>query len=87
MVSVHPDTVGRHLDVMAEQIRLQVADKTAVRPQATHVQMDDLITIEHTKLKQVSVTLVSDADRYWMLGLCVSRIPTCLLYTSPSPRD
>jgi len=76
MVKIHPDTVGRHLDVMAEEAKIQMTDNITDRPKAAHVQMDDLITIEHSKLKQVSITLVSDADRYRMLGIRVSRVPT-----------
>lgn len=77
IVGIHPDTVGRHLDVLAKFAREQLSKQCASAPRlATHVQMDDLITFEHTALKQVSVTLISDADRYRMLGACVSRIPT-----------
>ena len=41
----------------------------------THLQLDDLITIEHTKLKPLSVTTMVDAKRRLILGTRVSIIP------------
>ena len=40
----------------------------------THLQFDDLITIEHTKLKPLSVSLAVDAKTRAILGAKVSRI-------------
>jgi len=40
-----------------------------------HVQFDDLITIEHTKLKPLSVTIAVDAKTRKILGANVSQIP------------
>jgi hypothetical protein len=40
-----------------------------------HLQFDDLITTEHTKLKPLSITLAVDAKRRIILGTKVSRIP------------
>ena len=41
----------------------------------THLQFDDLITIEHTKLKPLSVTVAIDASNRKILGAVVSTIP------------
>ncbi len=40
-----------------------------------NMQFDDLITIEHTKMKPLSVSLAVDKDRRFILGAEVSRIP------------
>ncbi len=40
------------------------------------IQFDDLETIEHTKLKPVSVTVVIEEPTRKILGFCVSRIPS-----------
>lgn len=40
-----------------------------------HLQLDDLITTEHTKLKPLSVSIAVDADRRFILAAEVSRIP------------
>ena len=40
-----------------------------------HLQIDDLITSEHTKLKPLTVTIAVDADRRFILAAKVSRIP------------
>lgn len=75
ILKINKDTVSRHLQVLAEIAREDIQRTQSSYPPATHVQMDDLITYEHSRLKQVSVTLITDADRYRMLGICVSRIP------------
>ena len=40
----------------------------------THLQFDDLITIEHTKLKPVTVSLAVDVDKRIILGAKVASI-------------
>ena len=39
-----------------------------------HLQIDDLITIEHTKLKPVSISVAVDANTRMILGAEVSKI-------------
>ena len=39
------------------------------------VQIDDLITSEHTKLKPLSVTVLTKAPQRWIMGFEVSEIP------------
>ena len=41
----------------------------------THLQIDDLITKENSKLKPLSVSIAVDADRRYILGAVVSKIP------------
>lgn len=41
----------------------------------SHLQVDDLITTEHTKLKPLSLSVAVDADRRYILGVEVSAIP------------
>ncbi|MDA8793183.1 hypothetical protein N9N67_08050 [Bacteriovoracaceae bacterium] len=43
--------------------------------QVKHLQFDDLITKEHTKLKPLTITVAVDADRRTILGAKVSQIP------------
>ncbi len=45
------------------------------KKQVTHMQFDDLITSEHTKLKPLSITLAVDVNSRKMLGFEVSTIP------------
>jgi len=73
---IDKDTVARHMKILADIAREDMQRAIAGCPQATHIQLDDLITFEHTKLKQLAVSLITDADRYRMLGFRVSRIPT-----------
>ena len=40
-----------------------------------HLQFDDLITTEHTKLKPLSISIAVDAKRRFILGAEVSIIP------------
>ncbi len=76
LLNIHPDTVSRHLTILGQIAKDSVEKERSTWPKAKRVQMDDLITFEHSALKQVSVTLMTDSDRYRMLGFCVSRIPT-----------
>jgi hypothetical protein len=45
------------------------------RPKAQQVQFDDLVTLEHTKCKPLSISLAVDAPTRRILGFQVSRIP------------
>lgn len=59
---------GRRAGVELEQFN-------RARPSAAVVQFDDLITIEHTKCKPLSVTVVVEEGTRRILGLSVARIP------------
>ena len=73
---LHRTTIERKLKYLAEKARLtqqQLLLKFKQSP-VTHLQFDDLITIEHTKLKPLSVSLAVDASSRFILGTNVSSI-------------
>ena len=77
ILSVHHKTVERKLQYLAEKARLNHAEflrRLRSHP-VTHLQFDDLITSEHTKLKPLSVSIAVDQKRRFILGLEVSQIP------------
>jgi len=77
ILSVHHKTVERKLHYLAEKARLNHAEflKRLRSSPVTHLQFDDLITSEHTKLKPLSVSIAVDQKRRFILGLEVSQIP------------
>ena len=73
----HPITVSRKFEYLAKQCRLK--NQKLLRNEfenspSTEVQFDDLITIEHTKLKPLSVTAVVDKKTRKILGTKISTI-------------
>ena len=76
LLHVHRITVKRKLIYLAKkakqchQIRLN-----NLANQIEHLQFDDLITIEHTKMKPLTVTLAVDAKNRTILGAEVGQIP------------
>ncbi|EQC45486.1 hypothetical protein M900_1876 [Bacteriovorax sp. Seq25_V] len=54
--------------------------------QVEHIQFDDLITIEHTKMKPLSVSMVVNAKNRSILGFRVARIPANGLLAEKSRR-
>lgn len=70
-------TIVRKIEYLAlrarkeNQLRLQVLGKNPIK----EVQFDDLITIEHTKMKPLSVSLAVDKTTREILGFKVARIP------------
>ena len=75
VLKIDKDTVARRLLILGKLARYRHMQALDTGPEATHVQIDDLITLEHTKMKPVSITVISDAERYRILGFRVSRIP------------
>jgi transposase-like protein len=77
IINIHRTTVDRKLRYLAQKSRLmheRLLNRIAL-DKTTHLQFDDLITLEHTKLKPLSVTMAVDAKRRFILGLKVSQIP------------
>jgi len=77
ILNIHRTTVKRKFSFLAtrslgnlEDLHLKLS-KTPVE----HIQFDDLITIEHTKLKPLSVSIAVDVKRRFILGAEVSQIP------------
>jgi transposase-like protein len=78
LVKVNRKTIARRLPVLAEIARQRLERDLLSRygnDGCTDVQLDDLITIEHTKCKPVSVTVVVDAVTRRILGLDAAPIP------------
>jgi hypothetical protein len=78
ILKIAPLTVKRKLDYLSRISRkehLELLEK--IKEYKIHeIQIDDLITIEHTKLKPLSVSIAVDANRRIILGAVVSQIPS-----------
>lgn len=70
IAGVNKVTVARKFDYWAKRsaIKNERFRKKLEYSKALHIQFDDLITKEKTKLKPLSVTVVSDADRRFILS-------------------
>lgn len=77
ILNIHRTTVKRKLIYLAAKARLAQAEllQKLAQDKVILMQVDDLITIEHTKLKPLSVTAAIDAKRRIILGAEVSKIP------------
>jgi len=77
LLRIHRTTVDRKMRYLALKSRLMHAEllKKIGTEKTTHLQFDDLITTEHTKLKPLSITVAVDAKRRFILGTSVSQIP------------
>jgi len=74
--SIDKDTVARHLITLAKRARVRHRRSRDQWPLAEIVQFDDLITFEHTKFKQVAISVLTDAERWRVIDFRVSAIPT-----------
>ncbi|KHE92140.1 MAG: hypothetical protein SCABRO_02114 [Candidatus Scalindua brodae] len=77
LLGVHQITVARKLQFLAAQARMK-QDKFLESLRENRVQnfqFDDLITIEHTKCKPLSVTIAVEVGTRKLLGLEVSKSP------------
>ena len=76
LLDIHRTTVERKLLYLAQVARTKQQNILAeLKNQVTHLQFDDLITIEHTKLKPLTVTLAVDKIKRTILGAEVGTIP------------
>ena len=76
LVGCSRTTVARRLRSLAEEARSRqqrLLERISVP--LSCVQFDELITLEHTKMKPLAVAMLVDAERYTLLGVAVSRIP------------
>lgn len=77
LLNIHRDTVKKKLVYLGlkaairQRQRLRALEEEKVK----HLQFDDLITTEHTKLKPLSISLAVDGDSRLMLGANVAQIP------------
>jgi len=74
-LKIHQLTVRRKLKLLGEQARLFNHRDRLKRPITFELQFDDLETIEHTKLKPLSVTVAVEKGSRYILGFEVSRMP------------
>jgi hypothetical protein len=75
LLGVHRTTIERKLLYLARKAELsQEKFLASIKGSVLHLQIDDLITIEHTKLKPLSVSLAVDVSTRKILGCEVSRI-------------
>lgn len=75
ILNIHRTTVRRkvlHLSIKAQDNH---SKKLQRLKKVQHMQFDDLITSEHTKLKPLSVSIAVNADNRMILGTAVSQIP------------
>jgi len=74
---VDKKTIKRKIDYLAVKTKKKNESflRKLEKQKVTHIQFDDLITTEHTKLKPLSISIAVDADRRYILGAEVSRIP------------
>jgi transposase-like protein len=77
LLRMHRTTVDRKLRYLAQKSRIMHEELlTKIGTDKTvHLQFDDLITTEHTKLKPLSITIAVDVKRRFILGTSVSQIP------------
>jgi transposase-like protein len=76
ILNIHRTTVQRKLVYLASKSRLcQEKFLLSMQGEVNHIQFDDLISIEHTKLKPLSITLAVSVKDRKILGTQVSRIP------------
>jgi len=75
ILGIHRITVERKLVYLAKKAQLsQTKFLEGLKDSVSHAQIDDLITIEHTKLKPLTVSLAVDARRRYILGAQVAPI-------------
>lgn len=75
LLRIHRTTVERKVVYLAKKSNLShEAFLKTLRGKVIHLQFDDLITIEHTKMKPLTVTLAVDAGHRYILGAKVARI-------------
>jgi len=77
LLGVHRNTIQRKFIYLAQKARISQAQllKKLENKQVEHLQFDDLITSEHTKLKPLTVTAAVDAKSRLILAAEVSSIP------------
>ena len=75
LLRCHRKTVARKLAFLGLQARIKNRRDRLCKVGVENLQFDDLETIEHTKLKPLSVTLAVEKHTRFILGFEVSRMP------------
>lgn len=68
-------TVDQKIRFLATQARFRHVNWLTRHGPFEHVQMDELITFEHTRLKPLSVCVITSVDHRYVLGFGVAQIP------------
>lgn len=76
-LKIHRTTVKRKMLFLANKAEINHRKflQSLVKNKVEHIQFDDLITTEHTKMKPLSITLAVDAKSRKILATEVSQIP------------
>ncbi|MCT4640990.1 MAG: hypothetical protein N4A33_01755 [Bacteriovoracaceae bacterium] len=76
ILGVNKETVRRKLIYLGKKSKLKNKNfiKKLQKNKSTHIQFDDLITKENTKLKPLSISVAVDFNRRYILGAKVSQI-------------
>lgn len=75
IANIHRTTVARKLAFLAEVAKEKQQKYLSSRPKIQEVQFDDLITLEHTKYKPLTVSMAVEDKTRQILGFEVSVIP------------
>ena len=67
--------MARKLVFLADQAREKSTRWRAAHGPFGHVQFDELISFEHTRLKPLSIAVMSAVDERYILGVGVAQIP------------
>ncbi len=84
ILNISRTTVSRRLNSLANEARDRQQRRLQYLSSFDKLQFDDLITIEHSKLKPLSVTVVVDPERWQIAGFCVAQIPASGLIAAAS---
>ena len=68
-------TVARKITFLAQEARKKAAIWLAQQPPFEHVQWDELISFEHTRLKPLSIAVMSVERHRCILGFGVAQVP------------
>jgi len=83
-LKIDKDTIARRLVILGKTARVRMLRDREKAPQAARVQFDELISFEHTKMKPLSIAVISDADRWRILDVQVSTLPASGLLAKKS---
>jgi len=77
LLDINKNTVLNKIIYLAKKARLENHDflEQLKNTPVTHMQFDDLITSEHTKMKPLAITVAVNSKNREILGMRVSKIP------------
>ena len=85
IAKVSRGTIERRLSSLS--LRSEIRQKRLLKKlKVTHLQFDDMISSEHTKMKPLSISLAVDAQKRLILGAQVSKIPAFGLLAKKSQK-